>query len=396
METMKTFEYAMRSVVRCGAGGASELPQLFADLGAKRVLLLSDQGLKSAGLVERVAGHFNGNPVGVELAGTYCDISADAEVTSINEAIRFARECGADGLLALGGGSVLDACKGIKYGLQHQLDDIAEAISAGAKLEAWSEVAPSGIAHIAVPTTAGTGAEVTAAAVIYNAALGMKGLLVSPYLCADIALLDAELTAALPMSITVSTAMDALTHAIEALASPTANPFTDAHAQRAAQIIEQRLPQVIASPADLEVRSDLLQASTMACNAISNALNVAFVHNISHALGGRYRIPHGEANGVLLPIVLETLADFYQPRARQIAQALNIFTEEGDLLALAIARIRRLQQETGFDPVFTRFDIPVGDAAAIVAKVQADPMGMLSTLSEENILAIVGRAAGWK
>lgn len=395
MDTMNSFEYGMRSLVHCGPGAAGELPRLFSNLGARRVLLLSDRGLDQAGLVARVAKHFDKGVAGVELVAVYCDISADAEVASINGAIQVARECQADGLLALGGGSVLDACKGVKYGLQYGIDDIATVIADGAKMEAWADVSPSGIAHIAVPTTAGTGAEVTAAAVIYNAAVGTKGLLVSPYICADIAVLDAELTVDLPMSITVSTAMDALTHAIEAVASPSANPFTDAHALRAAQMIEQSLPVVVAAPSNLAARSALLQASTMACNAISNALNIAYVHNISHALGGRYRIPHGEANGVLLPIVLETLAEFYQPNAQRIAQALNIFSAQDDPLAAAVARIRKLQAQTGFDPMFSRFDIPASDVDIIVAKIQRDPMGMLATLPADKIQRILQQAAGW-
>src|SRR5690606_19639351 len=161
-------------------------------------------------------------------------------------------------------------------------------------------------------------AEVTPVAVVYNAKTHVKGLLAAPFLEADMAVLDAKLMEKLPVAITIATAMDALTHALESLASPTANHFTDAHGFRAAQLIEETLPIVVENPADLNGRSSLLQASTMACNAVANALNVNMVHNCSHALGGLYRIPHGEANGVLLPIVFDEMRDFYAANGKRL------------------------------------------------------------------------------
>jgi len=402
MSTTGYFQFAMRTQIHCAVGAIIRLPSLFAGMGAQKVLILSDKGLEAAGLVEQVVEIFrcNGKDVAPEVAGVFTDITPDAEVACIQKAVAFARESGADAILALGGGSVLDASKGIKYCLQHSIQDLSKTLMAGVRMDLWPEAKPSNIPHIAVPTTAGTGAEVTPVAVIYNAKYSVKGLLAAPYLEADMAVLDPKLMENLPEPITIATAMDALTHALESLASPTANHFTDAHGFRAAQLIEQYLPEVVTDPKNLDARSSLLQASTMACNAVANALNVNMVHNCSHALGGLYRIPHGEANGVLLPIVLDEMREFYQANGKRLATALNCsVTAEmsgDDALELAIDRIRQLQKKVGFDPVFSRFDIPEADSDKIIAAIARDPMGMFYPIPPERSRAIIARAAGWQ
>ena len=399
MSSTGYFHYSLRTVVHCAAGATIRIPSLFDGMGARRVLLISDQGLVQAGVVDQVASAFklNTGSSGPQLVGVYSDIAPDAACNTINEALRYAREIAADALLAVGGGSVLDAAKGIKYALHHDLTDVRDAIQSGVKLESWPVAKPIAIPHIAVPTTAGTGAEVTPVAVLYNESLGIKGNIVAPFIEADMAVLDANLTRGLPSRITAATGMDALTHAVEAITSPTANHFTDANAFLAARLIVEKLPIAVHSGQDVEARSTMLQASTMACNAFSNALNAAPVHNCAHAFGSLYHIPHGDANAALLPIVMQALPGFYLPQAERLAAGLGIESGDEDVeavLARVIERIASLQTEIGCDVDFAKYEISSEDVEKIIAAISADPAALFYAIPRDSIEQIVRRASG--
>jgi len=401
MSSTGYLQYTMRTVVHSGAGSIIRIPALFEGLGAKRVLLLSDAGLEQAGIVDQVVRAFNATNGGVNprLAGVFTGIAPDAACETVNEALRYAREVAADAILAVGGGSVMDAAKGVKYALHHSLTDIRDAIQCGIKLEAWPKATPIQIPHIAVPTTAGTGAEVTPGAVLYNEEAGIKGNLAVPFIEADIAVLDPNLTLGLPSHITAATGMDALTHALETVASPGANHFTDAHAIVSAQLIERHLPTAVNDGRNVDARASMLQASTMACNAFLNALNAMPVHNCAHAFGAMFHIPHGDANAVLLPIVIEELRDFYLPNAERLAQALNLNLSGQSLdeqLDAVINRLRGLLEETGQAQDFSRFNIPAEAMEKLVMAVASDPVGLFYPIPPEKIVAIATKAIGLK
>lgn len=390
------YEFWARTRVHCAVGATVRLPALLVSLGATRVLLLSDKGLAKAGLVERVAGVLRAGAAGNQfrLAGIYTDISPDAGSTCVNAATRYAREVGADAIVALGGGSAMDVAKGVKYCLAHGLLDICDALAAGLRMEAGGT--PMGIAHISVPTTAGTGSEMTNGAVIFNDNTGVKALLTAPYLESDIALLDAQLTVGLPAAITADTGMDALTHAVEALVNPVSNPFTDGLALSAVERILSALPAAVQNGKDLQAREAMLQAASMACLALANALAAAPVHNCSHALGALYHIPHGRANGVLLPVVMEEVVEFYIPYATLLAKAFNL-AECADPEATVrnvIERIKRLQQAVGMPTDFAEFRIPASDLETIVIAVASDPLAMLYPIPPDRIARIALRVMG--
>lgn len=395
------FQYWMRTNVQCGAGSSVRIPALFESMGARRVLLLSDEGLRRAGLVDRLVRIFGGNESGnlPSLAGVYDQIAPDAGSDTINSALKYAREVAADSILALGGGSVLDAAKAVKYALYHNLTDITEVLAAGIRLETSPPAVHMGIPHIAVPTTAGTGAEVTNGAVILNEVTGIKCGLVVPFIEADLALLDAQLTVELPRSITGDTGMDALTHAVEVVAMPETNHFTDAHAFTAISVIDSALPRVVQDGQDLDARNDMLQASTMACNALVNNLGPLPVHNFAHAFGALFHIPHGRANGVLLPIVMETLRHFYRPSARRLALGFGCSDKSMDddgLLDRVIARIRKLQELIGMPTDFSEYGVTNDDLEAIIEAVANDPVSMFYKMSLEEITIITRKVIGAK
>ncbi len=203
--------------------------------------------------------------------------------------------------------------------------------------------------------------------------------------------LDAQLTVGLPAGLTASTGMDALTHALEGLASPVANLFSDAHCMTSAQAIEQYLPRAVADGQDQEARSQMLSAACMAVNGYLAAFNATPVHNFAHAFGAMYHIPHGDANAALLPIVMESLRDFYSPNAERLAQGLNMPAngKSGDeLLTDVIAKICDLQTQIGCATDFSRWNVKVGDMEQIILAVASDPVAVMFPLAPEKIQEI--------
>ncbi|OIK14186.1 alcohol dehydrogenase [Bacillus sp. MUM 116] len=386
-------QFMLRSGIYSGSNSRALVPSLFAGLGAKRVVLFSDRGLEKAGVVEKVADLFKSSVVGSgpELVGTYLDISQDAESRCINEAARYAREFGADALLAVGGGSVLDTVKGVKYALHKGLADIKEAISGGLLYESFPKAGFIPIPHIAIPTTAGTGSEVSPIAVIFNEDIQMKTNIIHPFINADMAILDPDLTVGLPPMITAFTGFDALTHAIEALASPTATALTDAQALHAIRLIEKNLPVAIADGGNLEARMDLLQASLMGITAFSFALNAIPVHNLAHAYGAMFRIPHGLANAVFLPVVMEYIPQLYLPKVSELAEALRVDVK-GDTsetaLEKVVEKIRLLQHKVGLPADFKEYNISEEALQRTIPAVMKDPAAVSFPLPIELIEAI--------
>lgn len=388
-------QFMLRTAIYSGSNSRALVPSLFHNLGAKRVVLFSDRGLEKAGIVEKVASIFDltGNGTGPELVGTYLDIAQDAESKCVNEAARYAREAGADALLAVGGGSVLDTVKGVKYALNKGLKDIKEAVKGGLLYESFPKANYIPIPHIAIPTTAGTGSEVSPIAVIYNEDIQMKTNIIHPFINADMAVLDPDLTVGLPPAITASTGFDALTHAIEALASPTATALTDAHALQAIRLIEKNLPTAVSDGTNLDARMEMLQASLMGITAFSFALNAIPVHNFSHVYGALFRIPHGLANAVFLPVVMESIPNLYLPKVEELAEALRVEVKDDTperALAKVVDKIRLLQQKVGLPADFDSYHLSNDDLQRTIPAVMKDPAAV-SFPMPQDVIANIGR-----
>lgn len=386
-------QFMLRTGIYSGSNSRAMVPSLFAGLGAKRVVLLSDRGLEKAGIVEKVAEIFNltGHGSGPQLVGQYLDITQDAESRCINDAVRYVKEVGGDALLAVGGGSVLDTVKGVKYALHKGLSDIKEAIPGGLLYEQFPKANFIPIPHIAIPTTAGTGSEVSPIAVIFNEDIQMKTNIINPFINADMAILDPELTLGLPPFITAFTGFDALTHAIEAFASPTATALTDAYALHAIRLIEKNLPVAVSEGTNIAARMDLLQASLMGITAFSFALNAIPVHNLAHAYGALFRIPHGLANAVFLPVVMEMVPSLYLPKVKELAAALDVEVKgDSDETALAkvVEKIRLLQHKVGLPADFKQFNITEENLEQTIPAVMKDPAALSFPMPKELIAAI--------
>ncbi|WHY02989.1 iron-containing alcohol dehydrogenase [Neobacillus sp. DY30] len=386
-------QFMLRTGIYSGSNSRAMVPSLFAGLGAKRVVLLSDRGLEAAGVVQKVAEIFSltGHGSGPQLVGQFLDISQDAESRCINEAVSYVKEVGGDALLAVGGGSVLDTVKGVKYALHKGLADIKDAIPGGLLYEQFPKANFIPIPHIAIPTTAGTGSEVSPIAVIFNEDIQMKTNIINPFINADMAILDPDLTVGLPPYITAFTGFDGLTHAIEALASPTATALTDAYALHAIRLIEKNLPIAVAEGTNLAARMDLLQASLMGITAFSFALNAIPVHNMAHAYGALFRIPHGLANAVFLPVVMEMVPTLYMPKVKELAEALDVEVKGNsaeEALAKVVEKIRLLQQKVGLPADFKQYNISEENLTQTVPAVMKDPAALSFPMPKELIAAI--------
>lgn len=289
---MSTFTFETTPRVICEVDGALRLGTLCRELGAERVLLVSDPGLQKAGLLEGPMQALRDAGVEVTL---YSDVQADPPEASVLDAVKAGRDCGAQAVIGLGGGSSLDTAKlvALLCGREQHLQDIYGInLAQGPRLPL-----------IQVPTTAGTGSEVTAVAIVTTPSHEKKGV-VSPLLYPDIALLDARLTVGLPAAVSAMTGVDAMVHAIEAYTSlHKKNVLSDGLALQALRLLAGNLDRVLAEPGDLKARSDMLLGSMLAGMAFANA-PVAAVHALAYPLGGHFHVPHGLSNALVLVPVL--------------------------------------------------------------------------------------------
>jgi alcohol dehydrogenase class IV len=273
-----------------GPGLSADFSAELVGLGGSRAMIVTEKFLSGLGLPSRIRGALEG--AGLELAGCFDEVVPDSAVELVERGAQVARELRADRIVALGGGSSIDTAKAINL-----------LLSEGGKLldhQGVQTLTRPLLPLIAIPTTAGTGSEVSTAAVIHDPATRTKVSFVDRHLAPALAVLDPELTLTLPARMTAATGMDALTHAIEAFTGLEASPFSDALAAQAVQLVFRHLETAVSQPSELEARSGMLVASTMAGIAFSHSM-VGVVHAMAHALGGHCRVPHGEANAVMLP-----------------------------------------------------------------------------------------------
>lgn len=399
MEMNSSFsEFHLRTSISSGAGTRSLLPQMIQGLGGKRAILFTDKGLTKAGVASQIIDLFKSTQVSVELVGIFDEIEQDAKAKNVTKAVRFFKDKRADALIALGGGSVLDAVKGIKWMLNKGYNDMEEVLHTSIR-EFLPEAQPTGIPHVAIPTTAGTGAEVSPMAVIFNEKLGLKVVVRTPYLSADMAILDSELTVGLPPRITAFTGMDALTHAVEGYFSTTATPFTDSYALYAAQLIAENLPIVVKEGTNLEARGNMLMASAMAITAFGFGNNGVPVHNMAHVFGAKFRIPHGLANSVLLPNVMAALPSFYLPKIKRFAKELGIENSSlrpEECLSEVISFIRNLRHQIELPDTFAEFNLDADALQSIVTDVQSDPASGKFLISVDIISKVTEEVSGIK
>lgn len=312
------FEFQCPTRIIFEPGAVKETGRVASELGIERPLVVTDKVLRQAGVAQRVLDHVT--PVAV-----FDDVPQDSDVACVGCG-RDAGE-GADGIIAVGGGSVLDTAKAINL-----------VLSLGGQIQDWQGAGniPKGLKPMLfVPTTAGTGSEVSPFAAIKDHECRSKLLFCSWELASRAAILDPELTAGLPPKVTAASGMDAMTHAVEAIFAVNSNPIVEAMASFAIRTIRRWLPKAVQNGSDLEARSNMLIAATIAGIAFSNS-GVGIVHACSHAMGAILGVAHGLANSLMLPHGVRYNLERVPHKRAVLAAALGTEDVAGELELLAV------------------------------------------------------------
>lgn len=289
---MNPFEFITANKVICEIGAANKLPDYCKELGIRRLMFVTDPGIMQTGMAEPVIAQIEKAGISVLL---YSDVEADPPEALVLSSVEIARSEKVDGVIGFGGGSSMDVAKLISV-LAISEQPLSEMYGIG-------NVQGQRLPLLQVPTTAGTGSEVTPTSIITTGATTKTGV-ISKQLLPDIAILDAELTAGLPPHVTAATGIDAMVHAIEAYTSRhKKNIYSDMLARQALSLMSLNINEAVHNGSNLEARSNMLLGAMMAGQAFANS-PVAAVHALAYPLGGHYHIPHGLSNSLVLPHVL--------------------------------------------------------------------------------------------
>ncbi len=354
------------------------------ELNCSKAFVVTDKGVAEAGLTERVE-----KALGNKYVGTFDGCIQDSGIHIINEGAEKAKEKGADILVSVGGGSTIDTAKGM-----------AILLKEGGKIQDYTGfqmLTRPQTPHIVIPTTAGTGSEVTYAAVVKDWDKNQKMIFADNHMIANVGILDPTMTAGMPPQLTATTGMDALTHAVEAIHAMQAEPVADAMALHAIRLIKEYLPTCVEKGDDLFARGQQLLASTMAGIAFGNA-QVGLAHAMAHAVGGLFKVPHGLANSILLPYAMTYNMDECADRYALIARAMDLEVKgmsDEEAGEAAVNAIWELTKKMGVPQKLGEVGVPeeglkdVADLALSDGSIVYNPK---SIFDSEEILGVLKKA----
>ncbi|HEV8678771.1 MAG TPA: iron-containing alcohol dehydrogenase [Stellaceae bacterium] len=319
-----------------GGGALAELPSLLSRLGLGRPLVVTDPYIAGCGILDRATALLDTARVPWSV---FSDTVSDPTTAVIETGVERLQAGDFDSLVAVGGGSSIDTAKGMSvlHANGGQMRDY----------KVPNDIPKSGPPIIAIPTTAGTGSEVTRFTVVSDTETDEKMLIAGLACCPIAAIVDYELTLSMPLRLTADTGIDSLTHAIEAYVSRRASPFTDGLAKNAMGLIARNIRTACAEPGNRAAREAMMLGATTAGMAFSNA-SVALVHGMSRPIGAFFHVPHGLSNAMLLPEITEFSAPAALERYADCARAMGV-AEEGEGSQAAVARLldelRRLNDD---------------------------------------------------
>lgn len=329
-----------------GAGAVKELPKTVKQLGYKNVLVVTDKGLMGLHLLDSLFEELKNNEIAYVV---YDGVQPNPTIDNIEEARALYLGNGCEAIIAFGGGSPMDCAKACGARIARPDKQIPQ-------LRGQLKVLKKIPMLFAVPTTAGTGSETTIAAVVSNPKTHEKNAINDPRLRPKYAVLDPELTVGLPPHITSTTGMDALTHAVEAYIGQSNTPDTEEKAKMATKMIFENLEVAYKDGKNIEARENMLLASYYAGVAFTRAY-VGYVHAIAHNLGGMYGIPHGLANAVILPYVLDYFGESAHKRLAELAEVAGLDCagkSDKEKAELFIAEIRRMNKDMNIPDKFDK------------------------------------------
>ena len=356
------FDWFSSTRIIHGEGAISRIKGEMARHGAERAVLLTDPGVEKTGLAGAVA-----DSMGALCVGVFGEITRDTGFEVIDAACDFASGLEADSVVSVGGGSVMDTGKVLSVLLRE---------GGKAKDHAGLYVLKrGGVTHICIPTTAGTGSEVTSVAVVLSDDRSRKVYYLSEYLSPHAAILDPSMTLGLPRALTASTGMDAITHAIEATVSKLKNPIATALAMGAVRIIRSKLPECVRNGTDIASRADMQVAATMAGMAFNSA-PVGLAHCVAHAAGALCGVPHGVANGIVLPAVMRHNSVACFPETARLAREMGVPVEgktDEETAELATTEVENLLREIDHPRRFSEVGVKESDIGLIAELALTDP-----------------------
>ena len=347
----RRFEMTLRNRVLFGVGVAERLPEVVAAAGGSRVFIVTDPGVRAAGLVEPMLGALGA--AGLATA-VFDQIEPNPAAATVERGAASLRDFGLEGavVVAIGGGSAMDAAKAI---------DLRAANDRPVwELEYDGPDLTPGLPIVAIPTTAGTGAEAHSFAVITNEEKGRKDYVGHPSLLPVTTVLDPSLTVGLPPSVTAATGVDAMTHSLESLLSRNPNPFAEAMALGVVRTVGTWLRRAVADGTDLEARSQMLMASHLAGVGQASGTGVGLVHALGHSIGTRGKIAHGTALAVVMPEVLRFYLGTRDHELALVGIALGVASAaetESTAAGAAIGAIDKLLRDVDQRPTLRRLGL---------------------------------------
>ena len=329
---MNGYTFGIPTQIEFGAGSIKKVPAIIERFSCKKVLIVTDQGVVKAGILKKITELFDQESIDYSI---FDEVESDPNTRVIEKIYNIAKKKEIDIIVAIGGGSPMDASKGVSLltGNQGRLQDYAGV----------NKVKKKGIPLIAIPTTAGTGSEVTIFAVLSDLEANTKFTVTSSLIAPDLALLDPELTLTLPPNMTAATGLDALTHAIEAYTSLISEPISDVMALEAMRLIYRYLPRAVNNGTDLQARTMMLQAELMAGMAFNNAF-LGLSHAIASPLGALFHVPHGVANAVMLPYVMKFNYMAAPEKYIEIARAFGVKVAGNDIYEDAYKAVEAVEK----------------------------------------------------
>ncbi len=352
------FNFVLPSTIKYGNGVIRELDQELNQIAAKKIMVVCDEGIIQAKILEKVLKFVGKDKAVVIFSG----VEANPKDYNIHEGADLAVKEDVDVLVAIGGGSPIDAAKGIAV-----LAKQGGAIRDYSKKPIGADCLPL----ITIPTTAGTGSEVTFSSVITDTKENFKFTVKSPYIAAKVALVDPELTYTLPPAITAATGIDALTHAIEGYTATCTEPIAEALGLYAVEYIAKYIARAVKDGSDEEARDGMMMGSLLAGLSFSHA-DVASVHCMAEALGSIYDKPHGLCNSIILPHIMTESLPFALQKYARVARAMGIDEQDDQIAAeKGIEWIQATSKEIGL-PDFKSLEIDLKD------------FRLLAELSEKN------------
>ncbi len=369
-----SFVFDIPSTLFFGENCSNKCGELLNNIGASKVLLVCDQAMVSLGMAAKLTAILEA--ADLEHV-TFADVEPNPTDELVHKAANFAADHKVDALLAIGGGSVIDCAKAVNILLTN-----------GGKIldyEGVNKVAKPTLPLVMVPTTAGTGSEVTSVTVVTDTRRHKKMVIAGQFVGGRIAVCDPMLTVKLPAAITSSTGMDALTHAIEAYISTLASPVTDGIALDAITLIMGSLEQAVAD-GDIKSRSDMMLGSFMAGMAFNSAL-LGLVHSLAHPLSAHYNIPHGVANAVFLPHVMNYNLGSFDSKLKALASAMGIDVEQSDLGDRIVSRLQQLATTIGI-PQLKDLGVPETDFSMLAEEAMLE-MSTMTNPKQPTVAEIV-------